>query len=617
MNTKYFALLTHAGTGKLEKAASSGHKLEITHMAVGDGGGSLVTPHASQSKLINEIHRAEINTFTINPQNSNQIIAEQIIPEGKGNWWIREMGLFDKDGTLIAVGNCADLYKPESQEQTIHMNLTVSGNGLTDWIKGLISGLATRQYVRDKIKEHTESRNHPDATLTQKGFVALNSAVNSDAETHAATPKAIKTAYELANKAYELATTISSTDKYVPVTRKINGKELSRDIGLTAQDVDAYDKIQTNSLVDGAKHVANTAIDIANTKVPLSRKVNGKELVNDVELSALDVNAYSRQDTDGLIETVNKLANTANQNAIHALKQAEQNVPQTRKVNNKELTTDIQLTVDDIGTYNKKEIEDRISTVQLSAETANKNATTAIQQAEKSVPLTRKVNNKELVTDIHLTAGDIGTYDKKDIEDRISTVQLSAETANKNATTAIQQAEKSVPLTRKVNNKELVTDIHLTAGDIGTYDKKDIEDRISTVQLSAETANKNATTAIQQAEKSVPSIRKVNNKELVTDIHLTAGDIGTYDKKEIEDRIGTVQLSAETANKNATTAIQQAEKSVPLTRKVNNKELVTDIHLTAGDIGTYDKKDIEARIGTVQLSAETANKNATTAIQQA
>ncbi|WP_198689353.1 phage tail protein, partial [Xenorhabdus lircayensis] len=351
MSTKYFALLTHAGTEKLKKSAASGTKFEITHMAVGDGGGSLPTPNASQSQLINEKHRSEIDALTISHKESKQIIAEQIIPEGKGNWWIREMGLFDKDGTLIAVGNCADLYKPDSQEQAIRMDLTVSDSSLTDWISELLSGLATRRYVREKIKEHAESRDHPDANLQEKGFVALSNAINSDSDTHAATPKAIKTTYELANRAYELANTISSTDKYVPSTRKVNGKELSKDIVLTAADVGSYDKTQTDSLVDGAKKLANSANDNANSKVPSTRKVNGKELVNDIELTALDVNAYSKQDTDGLINVVTNLANTANQQANTAFQHADSKVPLIRKVNGKELNTDIELSAADVGTY--------------------------------------------------------------------------------------------------------------------------------------------------------------------------------------------------------------------------------------------------------------------------
>uniref|UniRef100_UPI00069CCE7A phage tail protein n=1 Tax=Xenorhabdus khoisanae TaxID=880157 RepID=UPI00069CCE7A len=562
MSTKHFALLTHAGKNKLEEASSSGNKLEITHMAVGDGGGSSPIPNANQSALINEKHRAEIDALTIDPQNPNQLIAEQTLPEGEGNWWIREMGLFDKDGTLIAVGNCADLYKQESQEQTIRMALPVGDSKLTDWIRELLSGLSSRKYVKEKINEHAKSRNHPSATLKEKGFVVLSSAVNSDNETNAATPKAIKTAYELANKAYDLATTISSTGKFVPSTRKVNGKELSRDIELTAANVGAYDKIQTDSLVNGANGLANQAIDIANNKVPLSRKINGKELIKDIELTALDVGAYTRQETDGLIDTVKKSADTANQNAIQALTEIKNAVPQTRKINDKELITDIQLTVDDIGTYDKKAIDDRINTVQQSADTANNNAISAIKEADKKVPLTRKINDKELLTDIQLTASDVGAYSKAESDANLKGVQ--------------DLANNKVPLTRKVNGKELTTDIQLTAVDIDVYSKVEIDTRIEDVR--------------DLAESKVPLTRKVNDKELSSDIQLIAADVDAYSKSEIDTRIKDVQNSA--------------DGKVPLTRKVNDKELSTDIQLTAADVDAYSTAEIDTRIKDVQNSAD-------------
>ncbi|MBD1226506.1 phage tail protein [Xenorhabdus griffiniae] len=624
MSTKYFALLTQAGAEKLERAASSGVKLEITHMAVGDGGGSSPTPNINQSGLINEKHRAELDALIVNPQTPGQFIAEQILPEGEGNWWVREIGLFDKDGTLIAVGNCAELYKPESQEQAIRMALTVSNNRLTGWIKELLSGFASRNYVREKIKEHAESRNHPSATLGKKGFVALSNEVGSDSEVHAATPKAVKRAYELANQANESVNLVLSTNKYVPSTRKVNGKELSKDIELTTTDIGAYDKIQTDTLVDEAKQSAKKACELANTKVPLSRKINGKELLTDVEITAHDVNAYTRQEVNGLIANVEKSANTANENANDALKQLDKKVPTDRKINNKELITDIQLTANDVDTYDKKEIDDRINTVQKIADTANSNANTATQELGKKIPESRKINGKELTTDIELSAADVGTYNKVEIDDRISNVEKLTETANNNANTAIQELGKKVPESRKINGKELLSDIELRAVDVGAYGKeetdaiiKDVKVQIDNVNNLAEDANNNANTATQEAKSKVPLTRKVNGKELSADIHLTAADVDTYNKAEIDDRIGKVDNLAETANQRASEALNEVANSVPSTRKVNGKALTTDIELSAADVGTYNKVEIDDRIGKVDKLAETANNNANTAIQDA
>ncbi|WP_275364010.1 phage tail protein [Xenorhabdus bovienii] len=645
MSTKYFALLTHAGTSKLENAATSGTKLEITHMAVGDGGGSLPVPNASQSKLINEKHRAEIDVLTIDPKKPNQIIAEQVLPEGQGGWWIREIGLFDKDGTLVAVGNCADLYKPQLQEQTVSMALPVSNSDWPGWVNELFSGLATRNYVREKIKDHAESRNHPDATLKEKGLVTLSNAVDSDNETHAATSKAVRTTYALATKAYDLANVTKPTDKWVPLTRKVNGKELKEDIVLSAADLDTYKKDEIDqrvgkveALAETANKSATSAIQSADSKVPLTRKVNGKELLTDIELTALDVNAYNRPETDELIGIVKKQADTANQNATAALQNADRKVPLTRKVNNKELLADIDLNAADVGTYNKSEIDAHINKVEQLADTANKNATSAIQNADSKVPLTRKVNGKELLTDIELNATDIGTYNKVEINEHISKVEKLAETANQNATTAIQNADSKVPLTRKVNDKELSVDIKLDAADVGAYNKVETDDRISDVKTQvnnvnklAETANHNATTAIQSADNKVPLTRKVNDKELSADIKLDAADVGAYNKVETDTHINIVKTQvdnvnklAETANQNATTAIQNADSRVPLTRKVNGKELSADIQLSAADVGAYTKVETDTHINIVKTQvdnvnklAETANLNATTAIQNA
>nr|WP_036772306.1 phage tail protein [Photorhabdus australis] len=201
---KYFAILTKLGAAKLANAAALGTKVDITHMAVGDGGGKLPDPDVNQTQLVNEKRRAAINTLSVDPVNTNQIIAEQIIPEGEGGWWMREIGLFDSEGNLIAVANCPETYKPQLQEgsgrtQTVRMILIVSN---TDSVTLKIDPsivLATREYVDSSILKHEKSRNHPDATLTEKGFTKLNSAINSNDETTAATPKAVKAAYDNAN----------------------------------------------------------------------------------------------------------------------------------------------------------------------------------------------------------------------------------------------------------------------------------------------------------------------------------------------------------------------------------------------------------------------------------
>ncbi|HDS9867692.1 TPA: phage tail protein [Escherichia coli] len=158
MSTKFYTLLTEIGAAKLASATALGVPLKITHMAVGDGGGALPTPDAKQTALVNEKRRAALNMLYIDPQNSSQIIAEQVIPENEGGWWIREVGLFDESGALIAVGNCPESYKPQLAEgsgrtQTVRMVLiTSSTENITLKIDPAVV-LATRKYVDDKVLE--------------------------------------------------------------------------------------------------------------------------------------------------------------------------------------------------------------------------------------------------------------------------------------------------------------------------------------------------------------------------------------------------------------------------------------------------------------------------------
>ena len=158
MSAKFYTLLTEIGAAKLASAAALGVPLKITQMAVGDGGGVLPTPSAQQTALVAEKRRAALNMLYIDPQNSSQIIAEQVIPETEGGWWIREVGLFDETGALIAVGNCPESYKPQLAEgsgrtQTVRMVLiTSSTDNITLKIDPSVV-LATRKYVDDKVLE--------------------------------------------------------------------------------------------------------------------------------------------------------------------------------------------------------------------------------------------------------------------------------------------------------------------------------------------------------------------------------------------------------------------------------------------------------------------------------
>ncbi|KYV96139.1 phage tail protein [Escherichia coli] len=208
MSTKFRTVITTAGAAKLAAAtAPGGRKVNITTMAVGDGGGKLPVPDAGQTGLIHEVWRHALNKISQDKRNSNYIIAELVIPPEVGGFWMRELGLYDDAGTLIAVANMAESYKPALAEgsgrsQTCRMVIIVSSVASVDLTIDTTTVMATQDYVDDKIAEHEQSRRHPDASLTAKGFTQLSSATNSTSETLAATPKAVKAAYDLANGKY-------------------------------------------------------------------------------------------------------------------------------------------------------------------------------------------------------------------------------------------------------------------------------------------------------------------------------------------------------------------------------------------------------------------------------
>lgn len=447
---KYFALLTTYGEKVLAEATALGTKIELTHMAVGDGGGTLPAPDTKQTKLVNEKRRAAINTLFIDSVNTNQVIAEQVIPENEGGWWIREIGLFDKSGLLVAVANCPETYKPllaegSGRTQTIRMILIVSHTEAVTLKVDPAIVLATRGYVDDSVKTaieaHVKSRNHPDATTSAKGFVQLADALSAD-NNKAVTPK--------------LATEINQ--------RAVNAQKSA----------------------DTANTAATNANNNANGRVPSTRKVNNKPLSTDITLSAGDVGTYTKAETDTKVADAKKAgtdaqatANAANSAATNANNNANGRVPSTRKVNNKPLSADISLTAGDVGSYTKAETDTKVADAKKAGTDANTNA-------NGRVPNTRKVNNKPLSADITLNAGDVGAYTKAETDTKVADAkkagtdaQATANAANTAATNANNNANGRVPNGRKVNGKPLSADISLTAGDVGAYTKAEVDSKLA------------------------------------------------------------------------------------------------------------------------------------------
>ena len=309
MSKKFKTIITTAGAEKLAAATvPGGKKVNLTVMAVGDGGGTLPEPDAGQTKLINEVWRHALNKVSQDNKNKNKnyIVAELVIPPDVGGFWMRELGLYDDAGTLIAVANMAESYKPKLAEgsgraQTCRMVIIVSNVDSVALSIDATTVMATQDYVDDKLAEHEQSRRHPDATLKEKGFVQLSSATDSESESHAATPKAVKAAYDLANGKYtaqdastaqkgivQLSSATDSNDEGKAATPKAvkaaydlaNGKYTAQDASTTQKGI-----VQLSSATDSddeGKAATSKAVKAANDNAErrLAKEQNGRDIPN-------------------------------------------------------------------------------------------------------------------------------------------------------------------------------------------------------------------------------------------------------------------------------------------------------------------------------------------------
>ncbi|EJK1447005.1 phage tail protein [Escherichia coli] len=198
MTQKYKTIITTEGRRKLAEALKpGGKKVTLAKMQVGDGNGQEVEPSEEQQQLVKKVWEGNISSITQDAENESFVTAELVIPADQGGFWVREIGLFDDEGAMIAVGNVAEGYKPRleegsGREQVFRMVILLSNLSALNIKLDQSVVMVTKAALDQAIKEHETGGNHRDASTTQKGFVQLSSETDSDSETMAATPKAIK-----------------------------------------------------------------------------------------------------------------------------------------------------------------------------------------------------------------------------------------------------------------------------------------------------------------------------------------------------------------------------------------------------------------------------------------
>ncbi|EDV2993312.1 TPA: phage tail protein [Salmonella enterica subsp. houtenae serovar O:57:z4,z32:-] len=266
---KFKTIITDYGKQRLIAAMSpGGTKLTLTQMAVGDGGGNPTNPDTTSTALVNEVWRAAVNSVTVDKKHPNIIIVELLIPAEVGGFWVREAGIYDEFNKLVAICSLPASEKPlleqgSGRAQTVRMTLIVSDTSIVNITIDSTTIMATNEYVDNSLEEHEKSRNHPDATLTDKGFTKLYSGVTSIDETMAATPKAVKIAMD--NASARLAKERNLADlTNIPLARQSLqlGDSATRNVGTTQGTVAAGD----DSRITGALQKSQNGADIPDKK---------------------------------------------------------------------------------------------------------------------------------------------------------------------------------------------------------------------------------------------------------------------------------------------------------------------------------------------------------------
>ena len=518
---KYKAIITTAGAAKIAAASAGGTQLKIVSMAVGDGSGTLPTPNPAQTKLVNEKYRAALNGLTIDKALKNHILAEMIIPANVGGFWLREMGLYDEAGTLIAVSNMAESYKPKLEEgsgrtQTLRMILIVSSTEAIQVIAGGDTVLATKDFVADAIAAHEKTRNHPDASTTAKGLVQLSSATTSTDETKASTPKALKAVNDASLK--KAANLSDLTDKAAARGNLALGTAATKNVGV---DGGQLMEVGAFGLGSGSRHREDA-------------------YCNQAEIYR--VNSSSKNTPGGDVYGVLSLpcdggpsgAYMAVQNNGNAFF-GRSNIPSNGVVWFQAYTTKFKPTAADVGAWSKTESDGRF--VKQTGDTM-----------KGALTLPRIVFPNE------------NTANADDDLNRENgfTVESLVATANKGYPVP---GGMGVLFTGKVNEFRNVQ-FAVGSGDLAFYLRSMRKDsaaslrwaRVYTTDYKPTAADVGALTDAQAAQKYALRSIKVNGKPLSADVNLLAGDVNAWNKTEADGRYlaktggqlsGTLKTSAE------------------------------------------------------------------------
>lgn len=500
--SKYKAIITTAGAAKIAAASAGGMQLKIVSMAVGDGNGTLPTPNPAQTTLVNEKYRAALNGLAIDKAVKNHILAEMIIPANVGGWWLREMGLYDEAGTLIAVSNMAESYKPKLEEgsgrtQTLRMILIVSSSEAIQVIAGDDTVLATKDFVAEAIAAHEKTRNHPDASTIAKGLVQLSSATTSTDETKASTPKALKTVSDASMK--KDANLSDLTNKAVARGNLALGDAATKNVGVEGGQLMA---VGAFGLGAGPRHFDNTYCNNAQIYRVNSDSQNtpGKGV-----FGVLSLPCDGGPSTAYMGVSNNGAGFLGSSNASGIVKWS------------RIYTSDYKPTAADVGAWSKTESDGRF---------VKQSGDTMIGPLALPRVVFPNENTANADTDVNRENG--------------FTVESLVATTNKGYPVP---GGMGVLFTGKVNEFRNVQ-FAVGSGDLAFYLRSLRKDsptsmrwaQVYTTDYKPTAADVGALTDAQAAQKYALRSIKVNGKPLSTDVNLLAGDVNAWNKTEADGR---------------------------------------------------------------------------------
>lgn len=642
--SKYKAIITTAGAAKIAAASAGGTQLKIVRMAVGDGNGTLPTPNPAQTKLVNEKHRAALNGLTIDKALKNHILAEMIIPANVGGWWLREMGLYDEAGTLIAVSNMAESYKPKLEEgsgrtQTLRMILIVSSTEAVQVIAGGDTVLATKDFVADAIAAHEKTRNHPDASTTAKGLVQLSSATTSTDETKASTPKALKTVSDASMK--KAANLSDLPDKAAARGNLALGTAATKNVGVAGgqlMEVGAF------GLGSGSRHREDAYCNQGEIY-----RVNGSSK----NAPGGDVYGVLSLPCDGGPSGA-YMAVQNNGNAFFG----RSNIAENGVTWFQAYTTKFKPTAADVGAWSKTEADGRflmlsggtVKKLAIKSGNAETEGSTLNIEGNQHTPLVMsrlsaqgnlsigfQVVGKALMR-LGVGADDElhwGAEANQASNPRIYTTAKPPTAQETGALTDAQAVQKYALRSIKVNGKPLSGDVNLLAGDVNAWNKTEADGRY--VKQTGDTMkgaltlprivfpNENTANADDDLNRengfTVESLVATTNKGypvpggmgvLFTgkvnefrnvQFAVGSGDMAFYLRSMRKDsaaslrwaRVYTTDYKPTAADVGALTDAQAAQKYALRSIKVNGKPLSADVNLLAGDVNAWNKTEADGR----------------------